>query len=388
LHLPSSDALAARGSTLWSRFRRWPWWAQALLWLVTPIPVLLLACSKPRDERPHWVGLTLAVTVLWIGSGVASAHVDKTQEAAGATTTTTSTTETHQSSEASTTTLPVAPEGVSRSGNGQDLAAGSAASDSFDRATSTDALLATLAAIPVQAEDPRAGYNRDLFPHWDDEDHDGCDTRCEVLTAQRRSDGTWLSEWDGYTTNVPGELQVDHVVALAEAWDSGANHWTAAQRDEFADYLPNLLAVTATENLRKSDRDASEWFPSRAEANCVWSSTVVRVKAHWSLTVDQAEHDALANLLRSCPDFVAPTTTTAPTPTTVAPAAPKPTAPATAQPAPEPDPTPSNGSVTPGAFCAPQGATGTTSTGLPMTCAGAKCDGTAYTQPRWRKTNC
>ena len=122
-------------------------------------------------------------------------------------------------------------------------------------------------------------------------------------------DGTWFSEWDGYVTDLTSELHIDHVVALAEAWDSGANAWTAGERDEFADYLPNLLAVTATENLRKSDEDAAEWFPSRAEANCLWSSTVVRVKAHWHLSVDQAEHDALANLLRSCSDYIEPTTT-------------------------------------------------------------------------------
>jgi hypothetical protein len=144
-----------------------------------------------------------------------------------------------------------------------------------------------------------------------------------VLGAQRRTDGTWLSEWDGYVTDLTTELHVDHVVALAEAWDSGANTWTAAERDEFADYLPNLLAVTAAENLRKSDADAAEWFPSRADANCLWSSTVVRVKAHWHLSVDQAEHDALANLLRSCSDYVEPTTTTTSPPTTLAPPTPQ-----------------------------------------------------------------
>ena len=96
----------------------------------------------------------------------------------------------------------------------------------------------------------------------------------------------------------------------------------SAQRDEFADHLPNLLAVTATENLRKGDSDAAEWFPARAEANCLWASTVVRVKSRWSLSVDQAEHDALANLLQSCADFVAPTTTTVPPPPVPAPAPP------------------------------------------------------------------
>jgi hypothetical protein len=166
--------------------------------------------------------------------------------------------------------------------------------------TATAPLLVALDALPQEPEQPRTGYDRSLFPHWDDVDHDGCDTRCEVLASQRRVDGTWLSAWDGYVTDDPSELEIDHVVALAEAWDSGANGWTAAQRDDFADDQSNLLAVSESENSRKGDRDAAEWFPARADANCLFASTVVRVKTKWTLSVDRAEHDALANLLRTC----------------------------------------------------------------------------------------
>lgn len=165
---------------------------------------------------------------------------------------------------------------------------------------SDDELLSVLASLTVEPEPVRNDYERDLFDHWGDEDRDGCDTRCEVLAAQRDPDGFWLSEWDGYSTDDPSELQVDHVVALAEAWDSGADEWSATQRNGFADYMPNLLAVTAASNMRKSDKDAAEWFPSRSEANCLWASTVVRVKDHWDLTVDQAEAHALGTLLRTC----------------------------------------------------------------------------------------
>jgi hypothetical protein len=380
VNLSSSGAVVTRGSTLWSGFRRWPWWGQALLWCVFPIPLFLFACAKPEDERRPWFGLTLAATVLWVGCGVASAHDDHSGQAVAAaapvaSTSTTTTTEQHPS-----TTLALSPEGASRSGNGEDLAGGKA-TDALDRSNATTTLLAMLETLPVQAEGGRAGYDRALFKHWDDDDHDGCDTRCEVLSSQRRGDGSWLSEWDGYTTSNTSELQIDHVVALAEAWDSGADRWTAAQRDEFADYQPNLLAVTASENERKSDRDAAEWFPSRAEADCLWSSTVVRVKSHWHLSVDQAEHDALVNLLQTCSDFVAPTTTTAPTATTT-------TVPHVVAPPPTTQPPAVNGNVHPGAFCAPEGATGTTSLGTPMTCAGASCDGVPYQQPHWRKTYC
>lgn len=167
---------------------------------------------------------------------------------------------------------------------------------------SDDDLLDALAGLRLQPEGGRTGYDRARFRHWDDEDGDGCDTRCEVLAAHRRADGTWLSAWDGYVTPDAGELQVDHVVALAEAWDSGAAAWSPGRRDAFADWMPNLLAVTAAMNLAKGDRDAAEWFPARAGANCLWASTVVRVKARWELAVDSAERDALANLLRTCPD--------------------------------------------------------------------------------------
>lgn len=93
-----------------------------------------------------------------------------------------------------------------------------------------------VARLTVADEGPRSGYASTLFRHWTDVDGDGCDTRCEVLAAQRRTDlaglptGGWLSIYDGYTTPDPSELEIDHVVALAEAWDSGASSWDAGQR--------------------------------------------------------------------------------------------------------------------------------------------------------------
>jgi len=198
--------------------------------------------------------------------------------------------------------LAEAPEGGRRSGDGKDVAlpAEEADPDALDRQGASSELLDVLAELTVAPESPRTGYDRDLFDHWDDDDGDGCDTRCEVLSAQRRPDGFWLSEWDAYSTDDPSELQVDHVVALSEAWDSGAHRWSDRARDAFADYRPNLIAVSAASNLRKGDRDAAEWFPSRAEANCLWASTAVRVKHRWDLAVDKAEADALGNLLRTC----------------------------------------------------------------------------------------
>lgn len=185
--------------------------------------------------------------------------------------------------------------------------------------------VALLAVLTVKAEPSRVGYDRNLFKHWDDEDRNGCDTRCEVLRSERRGDGTWFSLWDGYTAASADEVQIDHVVALAEAWDSGANTWTPTQRDQFADWQVNLTAVTEASNSRKSDKDAATWFPSRAESNCVFAEITVTTKHHWGLSVDQPEKTALGNMLKSCtagtsnPPASSVTTTRPPTTTTTRP---------------------------------------------------------------------
>jgi hypothetical protein len=203
--------------------------------------------------------------------------------------------------------------------------------------------LALLDSLRVE-EEHATGYDRALFRHWDDEDRDGCDTRCEVLTSQMSADGSWFSEWDGATESDTSLIHIDHVVALAEAWRSGAWDWTVAERDRFADDRANLLAVTESSNIRKSDKDAAKWFPSRAEANCLWARTTVAVKVEWGLSVDPAEKDALANLLTSC-GAVAPTTTTT---TTAPPPPPPPPPPVPVQPVAPPPPPPPVQNCTPG----------------------------------------
>jgi hypothetical protein len=272
--------------------------------------------TKTPGERRTWWALTAAATVA-LGIGAVSTETERPQEVATDSTSADTTTATERSTttterQSTTTTAPSAPEGGTRSGNGDDLMPTGAAldPDPLDRTAASNDLLAVLATLTIEPEHSRSGYERDLFPHWDDDDRDGCDTRCEILSAQRRSDGAWHSEWDGYSTDDTTELHVDHVVALAEAWDSGADQWSPTRRDDFANYLPNLVAVSAASNTRKSDKDAAGWFPARPEANCLWASTVVRVKQRWTLAIDQAEANALANLLRTCADYVAPTTTT------------------------------------------------------------------------------
>lgn len=163
--------------------------------------------------------------------------------------------------------------------------------------------------LVIAAESDGADYERGRFAHWTDEDGDGCNTRCEVLQAERRTDlpglpdGGWLSSYDGYSTDNPAELEVDHVVALAEAWRSGAAAWTDDRRAAFANDLVEpgaLAAVTAAMNQSKSDRDPSEWQPPNRASWCDFAGGWLRTKVRWQLTADAAEAAALGNLLRSC----------------------------------------------------------------------------------------
>ncbi len=169
----------------------------------------------------------------------------------------------------------------------------------------SSALVDQLVVAPEGSGD---GYDRGLFEHWIDADGDGCNTRCEVLEAERRSDlpglaSGWLSIYDGYSTDDPSELDVDHVVALSEAWRSGASGWDAATRRAFANDLDEpdaLIAVTAATNRSKSDRDPAEWQPPNRGAWCQWGLGWVRVKIKWGLTADEAEVSALRNVLAAC----------------------------------------------------------------------------------------
>lgn len=167
--------------------------------------------------------------------------------------------------------------------------------------------------LRIEAEHPD-GYNRDLFRHWIDADGDGCDTRKEVLIAESLDpvqtgsqcailSGRWYSIYDNTETTDSSRFDIDHVVALKEAWDSGAWNWTADQRRDFANDLSQsyfLIAVSASSNRSKSDRDPAEWMPTNASYRCEYVRIWVDVKRAWNLSVDQAENDAIRNTLAAC----------------------------------------------------------------------------------------
>lgn len=176
-------------------------------------------------------------------------------------------------------------------------------------------LVALLDLLPVRPED-RTGYDRSLFVLWIDADVDGCDTRREVLIDEaivppivsagcRLRGGRWHSLYDGFETTNPATFDIDHLVPLAEAWDSGASSWTRERRTRFANDLDvpwALLAVSAASNRVKSDRDPADWMPPLSEVRCTYVAAWLAVKVRWDLAIDPREHDVLAPIAGACRD--------------------------------------------------------------------------------------
>jgi hypothetical protein len=170
------------------------------------------------------------------------------------------------------------------------------------------ALIDQLSVSPERS----AGYKRSLFPHWDMQEN-GCTTREVVLIAESETpavvarscavrSGLWVSPYDGKVLTDPRGLDVDHVVALKEAWDSGAHAWTAARRRAFANdvsHPDSLVAVSAASNRSKSDKDPAQWLPQRSD-QCRYALTWVGVKLRWGLSADVKEVAALRTLAARC----------------------------------------------------------------------------------------
>ena len=167
-----------------------------------------------------------------------------------------------------------------------------------------------LASLTVATEN-RTGYSRDLFPTWITISGT-CNTREYVIkrdgsnvvtnSACTATSGSWYSQYDGVTTTDPSTFDIDHLVPLAEAWDSGASDWTTAQRQAFANDVtrPQLIAVSASSNRSKSDQDPAEWVPTRSAYVCTYVRAWVQVKYYYDLSVDSAEKSALTSYLAGC----------------------------------------------------------------------------------------
>jgi len=172
-----------------------------------------------------------------------------------------------------------------------------------------------IASLKVATE-TRTGYSRSLFPHWTDADHDGCNTRYEVLIAEATtrptvgsgcelSGGRWYSYYNNAYYSAPADLDIDHLVPLGEAWDSGARAWTTARRSSYANDLGDsrtLVAVKDTINQAKGDKDPAEWIPPYTPAICRYVEEWVAIKIRWRLTVDADEKASLIQRAAACSD--------------------------------------------------------------------------------------
>ncbi|MGY0231223.1 HNH endonuclease family protein [Longispora urticae] len=168
-----------------------------------------------------------------------------------------------------------------------------------------------LAALKTAASRSMAGYSREKFPHWRAQGG-GCDTREFVLkregtsvktdSACKVTGGSWTSPYDDAKHTVAIEMDIDHMVPLANAWRSGANDWTNEKRGDFANDLdrPQLFAVTASVNRAKGDQDPSTWKPPSRSYWCSYAESWINVKSHWQLTVTEAERTALTDMLGTC----------------------------------------------------------------------------------------
>ncbi|MCI6773906.1 MAG: DUF1524 domain-containing protein [Bifidobacterium pseudolongum] len=189
-----------------------------------------------------------------------------------------------------------------------------------------DNALTVLDTLAVKGRAPKTGYSRDQFgAAWADVDHNGCDTRNDILNRDL-TDKTYKANThdcvvasgvlqDPYTgtridfvrgQDTSAAVQIDHVVALSDAWQKGAQQLTEDERRNLANDPYNLLAVDGPSNQRKSDGDAATWLPSNTGFRCEYVARQIGVKQKYRLWVTQAEHDAMANVLATCPTQTIP----------------------------------------------------------------------------------
>ncbi|MGW0875307.1 HNH endonuclease family protein [Streptomyces sp. NPDC002740] len=121
------------------------------------------------------------------------------------------------------------------------------------------------------------------------------------------SGGTWYSRYDDTAFTQARALDIDHLVPLAESWDSGASGWTPAERQAYANDLDDpraLIAVSATSNRSKADQDPTTWQPPAQGYRCTYATDWITVKSRWGLAVDPAEQTTLTEVLGDCPNPV------------------------------------------------------------------------------------
>ncbi|MDQ0372476.1 GmrSD restriction endonuclease domain-containing protein [Cellulomonas humilata] len=236
--------------------------------------------------------------------------------------------------------------------------------------------LATAVLLPVKGRAPKTGYDRDLYGQaWKDVDRNGCDTRNDILRRDLTdqvlkpgtngcvvASGTLLDPYSGKPIafvrgqDTSSAVQIDHVVALSDSWQKGAQQWDTAKREAFGNDPLNLLAADGPLNQQKGDGDTATWLPPNKAFRCAYVARQVGVKYTYGLWVTQAEQDAMVGVLSTCPAEPLPAGSAVPPPPVVeapavvvvppvveqpaAPAVAAPAAPVPAVPAPAPAPAP------------------------------------------------
>jgi hypothetical protein len=241
-----------------------------------------------------------------------------------------------------------------------------------------------LASLAIKPELPLTNYARvaDFGPAWADVDGQPCDTRDQILKRDlvnitlsgscKVTSGTLHDPYTGKTINfvrgvsTSAAVQIDHVVALANAWTEGAQDLTYAQREQLANDPVELWAVDGPTNESKGDGDASQWLPANTASDCEYVEKQITVKVKYHLWVTQAEHDAIAEVLATCGGVPAATATPVPTVT--------PTPVPETTPAPAPPAAATQTDIHPGSYCSPQGATGTSAAGNTYVCGSKGAD--------------
>jgi hypothetical protein len=174
-----------------------------------------------------------------------------------------------------------------------------------------------LSGIPIQPEHADTPYHRvHWMPggSWADADGDCQDGRQEILIAQSTIkpaltkdtcsvvSGLWVDPYTGETTTNPSDVEIDHLVALKEAHDSGGATWPPAKKQAFAQDVTsgNLFVVMTSTNRSKSDRDPGEWLPANKDRACWYVKQWTAVKRKTGVSVDKAEADAIRQLIAHC----------------------------------------------------------------------------------------
>ncbi|CAE6443064.1 unnamed protein product [Rhizoctonia solani] len=169
-----------------------------------------------------------------------------------------------------------------------------------------------LAELKVAAPVTDPPYDRNKFRHWITVEGK-CDARETVIKRDatvevtvdsqcRAIAGSWKSDYDDLMVASATMLDIDHIVPLKEAWQAGAWNWTQEMRRDFANDLvrPQLLAVSASSNRMKGDKDPSKWMPSSEAFHCKYVRAWIQVKRHYKLAVDQTEKEALEKYINNC----------------------------------------------------------------------------------------